>query len=265
MEDTIRIERHEGWHKLILNRPDKLNAVNVPMLGALISALEAARDEPSCRAVLLTGEGRGFCSGQELSSEIMPSPDGTPPNLEALAAGWHHRVVALMQALPLPVVAAVNGVAAGAGASFALAADIALAARSASFVLAFARIGLVPDSGATFFLPRLIGEARARALALVTTPLSAEQAEQWGMIWKVVDDAELAREAEALTAQLANQATAALAATKRLFSAAATNDLAAQLALEAKEQGARGRSPDFAEGVRAFLEKRPARFTGRDA
>lgn len=265
MSDTIRIERNERWHKLILNRPDKLNAVNVPMLRALITALEAARDDPSCRAVLLTGEGRGFCSGQELGDEVMPAPDGTPPNLEALAASWHHRVVALIQSLPLPVVAAVNGVAAGAGASFALAADIVLASRSASFVLAFARIGLVPDSGATFFLPRLIGEARARALALLTNPLSAEQAAQWGMIWKVVDDAELAGEAEALTAQLANQATAALAATKQLFSASTTNDLAAQLALEAKAQGARGRSPDFAEGVRAFLEKRPARFTGREA
>jgi 2-(1,2-epoxy-1,2-dihydrophenyl)acetyl-CoA isomerase len=265
MREPIQIEHREEWHKLTLNRPDKLNALNVPMLRALIAALEAARDDASCRAVLLTGEGRGFCSGQELGDEVMPAADGTPPNLEALASTWHHRVVALIRSLPIPVVAAVNGVAAGAGASFALAADITLAARSASFVLAFARIGLVPDSGATFFLPRLIGEARARALALLTTPLSAEQAERWGMIWQVVDDSELVREAEAVTARLATQATAAIAATKQLFNVSSTNGLATQLSLEATAQGARGRSPDFAEGVRAFVEKRPARFTGRDA
>ena len=263
MTETIRIDRHPTWWRITLDRPDKLNAVTPEMLTSLLAALDAAAAAPDCRALLLTGAGRGFCAGQELGPAVMPVPDG-PPDLEALAGAFHHRVVARLRALPIPVVCAVNGVAAGAGASFALAADIVLAARSASFVIAFARIGLVPDSGASFFLPRLIGEARARALALTTEPVPAAQAESWGMIWRAVDDAALMAEAEALTARLAAGPTGAYARIKQEFAASATNDLAAQLALEARLQGEAGRSADFAEGVRAFLEKRPAAFTGRE-
>jgi 2-(1,2-epoxy-1,2-dihydrophenyl)acetyl-CoA isomerase len=258
MEPTVRIEHREGWRKLVLNRPDKLNPMNEAMLDELDSALGEADADPSCRAILVTGEGRGFCSGQELSRAVIPGPEG-PPDLGALATRYHHRVVRHVRRLPKPVVCAVNGVAAGAGASLALACDIVLAARSASFVQAFARIGLVPDSGGTFFLPRLVGEARARALAMLAEPVPAEQAEAWGMIWKAVDDSRLSEEAEAIAARLAASATMALGLIKQAF----CNDLDAQLDLEAALQSKAGQTADFAEGVQAFLEKRPARFTGR--
>jgi 2-(1,2-epoxy-1,2-dihydrophenyl)acetyl-CoA isomerase len=261
MSDEVRIERHDGWRKLVLNRPDKLNAANAAMLRALLAALEDAEADRSCRALLLTGEGRGFCTGQELGSEVMPGPSG-PPDLGAVAA-LHHRFVRHLRELPLPVVCAVNGVAAGAGASYALACDIVLAARSAKFIQAFVKIGLVPDSGASFFLPRLIGEARARALTMLGEAVDAERAEAWGMIWRAVDDASLLPEAEKLTAYLATQPTAALAAMKRLFAASATHPLATQLDLEQDLQAEAGRSADFAEGVQAFLEKRPPIFRGR--
>jgi len=262
MSEEVQIERHDGWRKLVLNRPDKLNAANEAMLTGLLAALDEAEVDRACRALLLTGEGRGFCAGQELGPAVMPGPSGAP-DLGAVAA-LHHRFVHRLRSVPLPVVCAVNGVAAGAGASYALACDIVLAARSARFIQAFIKIGLVPDSGATFFLPRLIGEARARGLAMLGEAVEAERAEAWGLIWRAVDDAALLPEAEKLAAHLATQPTAALAAMKRLFAASATHTLATQLDLEQDLQAEAGRSADYAEGVRAFLEKRAPVFRGRE-
>jgi 2-(1,2-epoxy-1,2-dihydrophenyl)acetyl-CoA isomerase len=257
--DDIRVEPHDGWCKLVLNRPAKLNALNTPMLTALLAAIDTAEADRTCRAVVLTGEGRGFCAGQELGPDVMPGPDG-PADLEALAGRYHHEVVRRMRGSRLPFVCAVNGVAAGAGAGFALAGDIVLAARSATFVQAFIRIGLVPDSGASFFLAHLVGDARARALTMLGDAIDAETAERWGMIWKAVDDAALAAESEALALRLTKAPAGALAGIKTLFASAAHNTLHTQLDLEARLQGEAGRSADFAEGVRAFQEKRPPRF-----
>ena len=257
----IQIETKPGWRTLTLNRPEKLNAVNPAMLTALLAALTEAEADPATRALLLTGAGRGFCAGQELSPDITPGPNG-PPDLEALAGTYHHEVVRRLRASRLPVVCAVNGVAAGAGASFALACDIVLAAKSARFVQAFVKIGLVPDSGASYFLTHAIGEARARALAILGEAIDGETAAAWGMIWKAVPDQALMTEAETMTAALAKAPSGALSRMKAMFAVAGTNTLHQQLDLEAKLQGEAGRTPDYAEGVRAFQEKRPPVFGG---
>src|SRR6476469_754066 len=197
----IRSEIQPGWRRLVLDRPAKLNALTTDMITALLAAIDAAEADPACRAVVLTGEGRGFCAGQEVGQDFMPGPDG-PPDLQALADRYHHAVGRRIRASRLPFIDAVDGVASGAGASFALACDIVVAARSAVFVQAFVRIGLVPDSGATFFLSHLVGDARARGLAMLGDAIDAETAERWGMIWKTVDDAALASESEALALRL---------------------------------------------------------------
>jgi 2-(1,2-epoxy-1,2-dihydrophenyl)acetyl-CoA isomerase len=255
---TILVGNFAGYRLITLNRPERLNALTVEMAGALSAALDEAEADENCRALLLTGAGRAFCAGQDLTAII----DATPANLRRLLDHYHPLVLKL-RALPMPVVCAVNGVAAGAGANLALACDIVLGARSASFVEAFARIGLIPDCGGTWFLPRLVGTARARALAMLAEPLPAATAAEWGLIWQVVEDERLMVEAQALAARLASQATTALALTKRALDAAATNPLDRQLDLERDLQAEAGASPDHAEGVRAFLDKRPPVFTGR--
>lgn len=255
--DPILLDRRDGWAVVTLNRPERLNSFNVAMHVALKAALDEIEADPACRAVLLTGAGRGFSAGQDL--EAIGKDMGVRDTLERL----FNPLVRRIRALPKPVVCAVNGVAAGGGANVAFCCDIVLAARSARFIQAFAKIALVPDCGGTWFLPRLVGDARARALALTGDPVTAEQAERWGMIWKAVDDDALMSEAERLTAHLATQPTATLALIKRALDASATNTLDAQLDLERDLQVEAAASPDFAEGVRAFLEKRPALFTGQ--
>jgi len=212
--------------------------------------------------VLLTGAGRGFCAGQDLGDRVLGEGD-TPPDLGATLERWYNPLVRRIRRLDRPVVCAVNGVAAGAGANIALACDIVLAARSASFIQAFARIGLVPDSGGTWLLPRLVGEARARALALLGEKVDAETAAAWGMIWRVVDDERLLEEARALADRLAAGPTRGFALIKRALLESWTNDLDAQLDLERDLQREAGRTEDYREGVRAFVEKRPPRFRGR--
>ena len=262
MEQAVIAEPRTGWMKIILNRPDKLNSLNPALHAGVVAALDAAEADPACRAILLTGAGRGFCAGQELGAEVMPGPNGEAPDIRAILNRWNP-VVRRIRGMKLPVVCAVNGVAAGAGANLALACDLVLAGKSVRFIQAFIKIGLVPDAGGTFFLPRLVGEARAKAMALLGEPVSGEQAEAWGMIYKAVDDAALMDEAEALTAHLALQPTQAIARIKQAFLASGENDLATQLDLERELQQASGGTADFREGVRAFREKRAPVFTGR--
>jgi len=232
------------------------------MHGELRDALSRVATEGDARVLLLTGAGRGFCAGQDLSDRAV-APGAAPVDLGASIAENYRPLVLALRNLPLPVVCAVNGVAAGAGANVALACDIVVAAKSASFIQAFCRIGLVPDSGGTFFLPRLVGVARAMGLAMLGDKLTAEQAAAWGLIWKCVEDTELAAVADALLTQLAQAPTRGLAAIKHALHASAGNTLEQQLDLERDTQRELGYSDDYREGVAAFLEKRPPRFTGR--
>jgi 2-(1,2-epoxy-1,2-dihydrophenyl)acetyl-CoA isomerase len=257
----VLIERRPGYRVLTLNRPQRLNAFTQAMHEALNAALTEAEEDPGCRALLLTGAGRGFCSGQDLNDRL--SSSGETAVLGAALEAYYNPLVRKLRALPIPVVAAVNGVAAGAGANIALACDIVLAARSASFIQAFAKIGLVPDCGGTWLLPRLIGPARARGAALTATPVTAEKAEAWGLIWKAIDDDALIEEAHELCAQLAAAPTIALALTKRLIDESWSHDLEEQLDLEREAQREASLTPDYTEGMRAFVEKRPPVFTGR--
>jgi 2-(1,2-epoxy-1,2-dihydrophenyl)acetyl-CoA isomerase len=260
-EAPVLVEKRAGYRLVTLNRPDRLNSFNEAMHKALMAALIEAESDSACRALLLTGAGRGFCAGQDLSDRV--ASGDARPDLGRTIETYYNPLVRKLRALPFPIVAAVNGVAAGAGANIALACDIVLAARSVNFIQAFAKIGLVPDSGGTWFLPRLVGAARARGLALLAEPLPAEKAEAWGLIWKAVDDDRLMAEAERLAQHFAVAPTFGLARIKRALDAAETNDLDRQLDLERDLQRQCGISPDYMEGVKAFMDKRAPNFTGR--
>lgn len=257
----ILLSRDGAVATITLNRPDKLNSFTRTMHAELRDAFTRIEADRSVRALVLTGAGRGFCAGQDLA-DLSFAPDEMTDLGELIDENFNPLVLRI-QALPIPVIASVAGVAAGAGANLALACDLVLAARSASFVQAFAKIGLVPDSGGTWLLPQRIGMARALGLALLAEKLGAEKAEQWGLIWKCVDDAALVGETAQLAQHLAAQPTKALGMIKAALRAGVNNTLEAQLDLERDTQADLGRSFDYAEGVNAFLQKRAPRFEGR--
>lgn len=259
--DTVLTTVTGGVLRLVLNRPDKLNAFNEEMHLALRAGFQRAQDDPSVRAVLLTGAGRAFCAGQDLS-ERDPRGAGPVPDLGHTLDTFYNPTLRLIRALNKPVVCAVNGVAAGAGANIALACDLVFAARSAKFIQAFVKIGLAPDAGGSWHLARILGEPRAKALALTAEPVTAEQAADWGLIWKSVDDERLLDTANEQALAFAQGPTLGLGLTKQLIQGAAVNSLEAQLDRERDYQRKAGRSKDYAEGVTAFLEKRPAVFRG---
>ena len=258
--ETIRYEVAGDVATIRLNRPDVLNAVNAQMHSELRAALKAAAGEDAARALIITGEGRGFCAGQDLSDR---NPNGSEVDFAESLDKNYNRLVRTLRSIEMPVVAAVNGVAAGAGANIALCADFVIASRSADFVQAFVRIGLVPDCGGTYFLPRLICRARTAALSMLGDKLSAETAAEWGLIWKCVDGDQVLSEAQALASHLATQPTKALALIRRALDASFDNSLDDQLDLERDLQIVATRTDDFREGVAAFLEKRPAQFKGQ--
>jgi 2-(1,2-epoxy-1,2-dihydrophenyl)acetyl-CoA isomerase len=259
---SILVSRDAGVLSVTLNRPDKLNAFNLEMHKLLRAALEQALDDAGVRCVLLTGAGRGFCAGQDLSERVL-NADAAPIDLSVSLGSNYNPLVRRLRALPKPIVCAVNGVAAGAGANIALACDIVLAARSASFVQSFSMLGLVPDSGGTYFLPRLVGTARAMGLALLGERLSAEEAERWGLIWKAVDDRRLMEEATKIANILAAGPTKGYGLVKKALHASAGNSLDAQLDLERDLQREAGFSEDYREGVAAFMQKRKASYKGK--
>jgi 2-(1,2-epoxy-1,2-dihydrophenyl)acetyl-CoA isomerase len=259
---SILVASDGGVLTVTLNRPEKLNAFNPEMHKLLRQALERALDEAGIRALLLTGAGRGFCAGQDLSERNL-SAEAAPLDLSVSLGSNYNPLVRRLRALPKPIVCAVNGVAAGAGANIALACDVVIAARSASFVQSFAKLGLVPDAGGTYFLPRLVGTARAMGLALLSERLSSEEAERWGLIWKAVDDDKLETESKSLARTLAAGPTKGFGLVKKAIYASAGNSLDSQLDLERDLQREAGFSEDYREGVAAFLQKRKPSYKGK--
>jgi 2-(1,2-epoxy-1,2-dihydrophenyl)acetyl-CoA isomerase len=257
---TILLENTGGVARLTLNRPDRLNSFTVQMHEEVAHALDSIA-KSDARVLVLTGAGRGFCAGQDLSDRAV-APGGNGVDLGESLENRYNPLIRKLAALEMPVICAVNGVAAGAGANIALACDIVIAARGAKFIQSFANIGLIPDSGGAWTLPRLAGQARAMGLALTGEPLTAERAESWGVIWKCVDDDKLAEEANALAAKFASAPTRGLAMTKKLMRESWTRTLDEDLDAERDAQRMLGRTNDYKEGVAAFMEKRLPKFTG---
>ena len=255
---SLRYEVADSIATITLDRPEALNALTITLKGELLAALRSVARDRAVRAVVLTGAGRAFCAGQDLKERL--EPDAAPLAVELRER--YNPIIAAMRGLDQPIVGAINGVAAGAGASLAFACDIRLAAEGASFILAFGRIGLVPDSGSTWFLPRLVGPAKAAELALIGEPLSAVDAERFGLVARVVPNDTLAGEARAVATRLAGLAPIALAQTKRALERSWSIGLDVALEDEAYRQGIAGATADHAEGLAAFLEKRPPRFRG---
>jgi 2-(1,2-epoxy-1,2-dihydrophenyl)acetyl-CoA isomerase len=260
-EQPILVEQQAGYRIITFNRPDKLNAFNAVMHEALRKAIADAEADVETRALMITGAGRGFCAGQDLADRLT-KPGEAPVQSNALE-DYYNPLVRKLRSLPFPVIAAVNGVAAGAGCNIALACDIVVAAHSAKFIQSFARVGLIPDSGGTWILPRLVGDARARGLSLIAQELPAEKAAGWGLIWQCVDDERLIYEARRICEHFSIAPTQGLALIKRALNASAGNSLDVQLDLERDLQREASLTPDYAEGVRAFMEKRKPKFTGR--
>jgi 2-(1,2-epoxy-1,2-dihydrophenyl)acetyl-CoA isomerase len=258
MSQFIKSERNEGVLKITLNRPDKFNSFNREMALELQEELDKASRDKSIRALLITGEGKAFCAGQDLSEAM--DPNG--PGIERIVKEHYNPIIHKIRELEKPVVCAVNGVAAGAGANIALACDVVIAANSASFIQAFSKIGLIPDSGGTFFLPRLIGYAKASALMMLGDKVTAAEAERMGMIYKISEDATLQTEAFSIAKTLSEMPTYGIALTKKLLNDSAFSTLENQLVSEAHEQIKAAKSYDYQEGVNAFLEKRKPVFKG---
>ena len=261
---NIQFDVAAGVARLTLNRPDKLNSFTGAMHAEIRTVLDRIQDDKSgVRVLVLTGAGRAFCAGQDLADPDMAMQPGQPmPDIGNVVEKNYKPLILRLQNLRVPTIAAVNGIAAGAGASVALACDLVVAAKSASFLQAFSKMGLVPDTGGTWFLPQRVGMARAMGLALLADRLPAEKAAEWGLIWQVVDDTELASTIDALAAKLAAMPTKALVRTRQAMHAAPLHTLEQQLSMEGGFMRELGWSPDYAEGVAAFMEKRAPRFTG---
>ncbi|MEM0908795.1 MAG: 2-(1,2-epoxy-1,2-dihydrophenyl)acetyl-CoA isomerase PaaG [Pseudomonadota bacterium] len=260
--DTVRSERHGAVVRLTLNRPDKLNAFNDEMHQALMSALDRVAGDNTVRALILTGAGRAFSAGQDLGDRAMSQGD-PPHDLGATLDVHYNPLVRRLHSLPVPTIAAVNGVAAGASMNIVLLCDIILAARSAVFLQPFANLGLIPDAGGTFTLPRVVGSVRARAMAMLADKVDAETAERWGLVTRLVKDDALLEEADQVAQALAARPTDGLVAIRHAFALGANNTLTTQLDVERDMQRERGHHPDYAEGVSAFLAKRKPDFRGR--
>ncbi len=260
--NTIEFSVDANVAVLTLNRPEKYNSFTTEMHQEIREVLKEVRTNDEIRCLLITGKGRAFCAGQDLGDRSVAAGDEVPDLGDSVEKNYNPLIRALA-ALELPVICAVNGVAAGAGSSVALAGDIVIAARSASFIQSFCKIGVIPDSGSTWILPRLVGMARAKGLALLGDKLSAEKAEEWGLIWQCVDDEKLAEESMALAKHLASQPTKGLSLIKRALKASTANSLDEQLELEKDFMRIAGRTEDYREGVAAFVEKRPAVFKGK--
>jgi 2-(1,2-epoxy-1,2-dihydrophenyl)acetyl-CoA isomerase len=262
MDNSVVTMIENGVCLISLNRPKQLNSFNPEMHKALMTALKNANRNDDVRSIVITGTGRAFCAGQDLNDRNI-SADQARPDLGESIETFYNPLINMLVTINKPIIAAVNGVAAGAGANLALACDIVIAGKSASFIQAFCKLGLVPDSGGTWTLPRLIGPARAKALMLLGNKLPAEQAKEWGMIWECVEDDQLMSEAMTLAEQLATQPTTGLGYIKRALNQSSDNTLSEQLALERDLQRLAGRTDDYREGVTAFFDKRQPVFKGK--